>query len=261
MLAVVCWLPLALALGPGEDLEACIDQGLTLDTCLQQSVADMGAKYKHGVPELGLPSLDPMLMPRIELNIGANKVKMENIRSTGMSKINVTSVSFDKSSSSINMKMLFKEMKMTGNYTVNILGKSSGPYSSHLRNMAVRSTASLVRKGSGVEVEELKMKIDIGQIRVAMECLFPKESVCPDPEAHPPAAFPADCCCAENSDRGEFMSCNPLLAKATHKAMNRQGKGSMMQRFQPQITGSVGTVVKDYLNLAFAHIDSAVFFP
>ena len=50
-----------------------------------RSVADMGAKYKHGVPELGLPSLDPMLMPRIELNIGANKVKMENIRSTGLS--------------------------------------------------------------------------------------------------------------------------------------------------------------------------------
>ena len=31
-----------------------------------------------------------------------------------MSKINVTSVSFDKSKSSINMKMLFKDMKMTG---------------------------------------------------------------------------------------------------------------------------------------------------
>ena len=54
-----------------------------------------------------------------------------------------------------------------------------------------------------------------------MECLFPKESVCPDPEAHPPASFNADCCCAKNSDRGEFRSCNPLLAKATHKAMNR----------------------------------------
>ena len=29
-----------------------------------------------------------------------------------------------------------------GNYTVNILGKSSGPYSSHLKNMAVRSLHS-----------------------------------------------------------------------------------------------------------------------
>ena len=54
---------------------------------LHRSVSDMGAKYKLGVPELGLPSLDPMQMPQIELKIGANRVKMENIRSTGLSII------------------------------------------------------------------------------------------------------------------------------------------------------------------------------
>ena len=48
------------------------------------SVANMGDKYKRGVPELGLPSLDPMTMPMIEIEMGNNKVKMEDITSTGL---------------------------------------------------------------------------------------------------------------------------------------------------------------------------------
>ena len=47
-------------------------------------VANMGDKYKRGVPELGLPSLDPMTMPMIEIEMGNNKVKMEDITSTGL---------------------------------------------------------------------------------------------------------------------------------------------------------------------------------
>ena len=43
----------------------------------------MGEKYKRGVPELGLPSLDPMSMPKIEIQMGNNKVKMEDITSSG----------------------------------------------------------------------------------------------------------------------------------------------------------------------------------
>ena len=49
-----------------------------------RSVANMGDKYKRGVPELGLPSLDPMTMPMIEIEMGNNKVKMEDITSTGL---------------------------------------------------------------------------------------------------------------------------------------------------------------------------------
>ena len=48
-----------------------------------RSVANMGDKYKRGVPELGLPSLDPMSMPKIEIQMGNNKVKMEDITSSG----------------------------------------------------------------------------------------------------------------------------------------------------------------------------------
>merc|ERR1712117_289605 len=87
------------AQNPGDDLAACINDNGVLNECLQLSVANMGDKYKRGVPELGLPSLDPMTMPMIEIEMGNNKVKME-----------------DK-------------------YTVEVLGKSSGPYRSRLRNM------------------------------------------------------------------------------------------------------------------------------
>merc|ERR1712002_1289974 len=236
------------AQNPGDDLAACINDNGALDECLQQSVANMGDKYKRGVPELGLPSLDPMSMPKIE-----------DITSSGMSNINVTSVSYDKSTRLMTMRMIFRDTVMKGKYTVEVLGKSSGPYRSRLRNMVVNSVAELARKEDGVEVKDLAMEIDIGNIKVQMECLFPNEDKCADPETHPAETYETDCCCEKNNGRGEVKSCNPLLAKTTHKAMNRQGDNSMMARFSPQITGSVGDIVKDYLNVAFGHIDPEIF--
>jgi len=247
------------AQNPGDDLVACMNDNGALDECLQQSVANMGDKYKRGVPELGLPSLDPMSMPKIEIQMGNNKVKMEDITSSGMSNINVTSVSYDKSTRLMTMNMIFRDTVMNGKYTVEVLGKSSGPYRSRLRNMVVKSVAELAKKEDGVEVKDLQMKIDIGNIKVQMECLFPNEETCADPETHPAETYERDCCCEKNIGRGEVKSCNPLLAKTTHKAMNRQGDNSMMARFSPQITGTVGDIVKDYLNVAFGHMDSNIF--
>lgn len=250
---------IACAQNPGDDLAACINDNGALDQCLQQSVANMGDKYKRGVPELGLPSLDPMSMPKIEIQMGSNKVKMEDITSSGMSNINVTSVSYDKSTRLMTMRMIFRDTVMNGKYTVEVLGKSSGPYKSRLRNMVVKSVAELAKKEDGVEVKDLQMKIDIGNIKVQMECLFPNEETCADPETHPAETYSQDCCCEKNIGRGEVKSCNPLLAKTTHKAMNRQGDNSMMARFSPQITGTVGDIVKDYLNVAFGHMDPDIF--
>merc|ERR1719323_1724598 len=88
----------------------------------------------------------PMTMPMIEIEMGNNKVKMEDITSTGMSNINVTSVSYDKSTRLMSMEMIFRDTVMKGKYTVQVLGKSSGPYRSRLRNMVVNSVAQLTRK-------------------------------------------------------------------------------------------------------------------
>merc|ERR1712083_361836 len=153
MLLIFTFLMAASAKNPGDDLVACINDNGALNDCLQQSVSNMGDKYREGVPELGLPSLDPMSMPKIEIQMGNNKVKMEDITSTGMSNINVTSVSYDKNTRLMTMRMIFRDTVMNGKYTVEVLGKSSGPYRSRLRN-----------------------------IKVQMECLFPNEESCADPE-------------------------------------------------------------------------------
>ena len=82
-----------------------------------------------------------------------------------MSNINVTSVSYDKSTRLMSMEMIFRDTVMKGKYTVEVLGKSSGPDRSRLGNMVVNSVAELARKEDGVEVKDLTMKIDIGNIK------------------------------------------------------------------------------------------------
>ena len=54
-----------------------------LQPCLARTVEALGGKYKAGVPELGLPSLDPLIMPKIELQLGNSVVKFEDIWAKG----------------------------------------------------------------------------------------------------------------------------------------------------------------------------------
>ena len=88
--------------------------------------------------------------------------------------------------------------------------------------------AKLVKKGNTVEVEDIDMKIAVGQIkwafsviflrpfslvedniispRVQLKCLFPKDETCPSPDSFSleemkGSAFSENCCCPENTDK------------------------------------------------------------
>jgi hypothetical protein len=92
-----------------------------------------------------------------------------------------------------------------------------------------------------------------------------KDDSCPSPDSFTleqmkGSIFAENCCCPENTDKGENLSCTPLLAKTTHRTINKSGRGNLVERFQPQITGSVGGLVKNYLNGSFQQVDASVFF-
>jgi len=127
-----------IAANPADDLEKCLSSNSVLDDCLKEIVVNMGSKYKAGVPDLGLPALDPLMMPEIELNLGNSKVKFEDIVANGLSRFTVNSVKFDKATNSIKLSMVFDQMESTGKYTVTVLGTSSGPYNNTYSSIAVR---------------------------------------------------------------------------------------------------------------------------
>merc|ERR1711910_260125 len=133
----------AVAANPAEDLQNCLQTNSVLDDCLKEIVVNMGGKYKAGVPELGLPALDPLVMPGIELNLGNSKVKFEDIVANGLSRFTVKSVNYDKASNSIKLSMVFDNMESTGKYTVTVLGTSSGPYNISYSTIEVESVAKL----------------------------------------------------------------------------------------------------------------------
>merc|ERR1711936_977400 len=227
----------AFAANPAEDLQNCLQSNSILDDCLKEIV----------------------------LNMGNSKVKFEDIVAKGLSRFTVNSVKFDQASHSIKLSMVFDQMESTGKYTVTVLGTSSGPYNNTYSRIAVDSVAKLVKKGNTVEVDNIDMKIAVGQIKVQLKCLFPKDERCPSPDSFSleemrGSTFAESCCCAQNTDKGENLSCAPLLAKTTHRTINKSGRGNLVERFQPQITGSVGGLVKNYLNGSFRQVDASVFF-
>ena len=71
-----------------------------------------------------------------------------------------------------------------------------------------------------------EIQFNIVSPRVQLKCLFPKDETCPSPDSYSleemkGSSFAENCCCPENTDKGENMSCTPLLAKTTHRTINK----------------------------------------
>jgi len=199
------------------------------------------AKYKDGVPALGLPPLDPLDLPRVALELGGNSVEFYNVVARGLSDFTVNSISFDEASDSIRMKISYPRVSTQGNYTLEALNtKSSGPYKNVYKDIVAEGSSKLARNGNSITIADTDIKISVGVINVNLECLFP-------PEDEP------NKCCPDKA----YKSCVPILAQTIHRAINKNGRGGLVERFQPQISKMVGDVFKEFFNRSLKLTDGS----
>merc|ERR1712179_313340 len=93
-----------------------------------------------------------------------------------------------------------------GGKVLNVEGlDSEGPYRNEYSGITAIGTGFIVQKGDTIEIGDMKIRLRIDDIKVHMECLFPK------------TGGPA--CCEK--DR-QFKSCNPILAKTIHSRPSMQ---------------------------------------
>jgi len=73
-------------------------------------------------------------------------------------------------------------------------------------------------RGKFIQVTEMDVKIELEDINIQMECLFPRNG---------------QCC------EGKFLkSCNSVLSKTVHRFINKDGK-KFTKQFQPEISKQV----------------------
>jgi len=142
------------------------------------------------------------------------------------------------------------KLRTSGTYSLtgkvlNIEGLDShGPYRNEYSDITATGRGTIRPKGkTGIEIGEMDIRLQIRNINVHMECLFPRRN--------------RNCC---DKDK-EFRSCNPILSKTIHRTINTKTSGSsIVERFQEEITDKVAVIVKQYLNKAISKVDSGFIF-
>lgn len=102
-------------------IKICNQTDQKLGSCIRKSIIGMRPHLIRGIPELDVPSLDPLFVP--ELKIAQNggiqvAADFKNISISGPSKFRLRAVRADVGSEKFRMKVWFPELVMRGYYEI-----------------------------------------------------------------------------------------------------------------------------------------------
>merc|ERR1712244_186268 len=105
-----------------EDLKQCASSGLDLNTCLTDLAVAIKPYMKTGVPELGIPRADPLILDQIAFDLKNPiidvHVEFTDNQITGLSNHQLLDISADKEARTIEMKMFIPASKSVGKYVM-----------------------------------------------------------------------------------------------------------------------------------------------
>ncbi|KAK3913673.1 Protein takeout [Frankliniella fusca] len=106
------------------DIKRCSRSSPQFSSCLRDAVQDTLPKLKHGLPKLGLPPLDPLIVSELRISqgdgpVGLNLVFKDLITTGLVDNDEVYTAEIDLEKLTINASFLFPRAVVTSNYTVN----------------------------------------------------------------------------------------------------------------------------------------------
>jgi Haemolymph juvenile hormone binding protein (JHBP) len=102
-------------------IKLCNQNDPKLDTCIRKSILSLREKLNTGIPELDVPSLDPLLVPEVIVSqeSGINvQATFKNVEISGATNFRLRSVRSDVKSDKFRMKIWFPELIMKGEYDI-----------------------------------------------------------------------------------------------------------------------------------------------
>jgi len=228
---------------PASDLVECLDGGNDLNACTAQTLENFRPTMETGVPELNLQPLEPMVIDQIGFKFWNVTAEFLDTKLSGFKKFQMKYSKVDKQQRTWELGLHLPEMKTSGSYQLYgiippglDLGRSSGDERLSAKSVDLVIEMKLgTRPGDKVLVTDFDMKLDLDDINLELECLFPKNGKC----------------CP-----GKYLkSCTASLAKVVLRFINKDGK-KFIEKFQPEIARKAGAILKDYLNKAVANLDA-----
>ncbi|RZF35694.1 hypothetical protein LSTR_LSTR010015 [Laodelphax striatellus] len=93
-----------------------------VDECIWGSIESLKPYLKRGIPELGIPSCEPLYIPEIVINQGKGAVSIQStytdIQVYGPSNFTLKAVRVDMDKDQIGLKIHIPKLRMTSTYTI-----------------------------------------------------------------------------------------------------------------------------------------------
>jgi len=228
---------------PGKELMTCVDGGNDLNGCVEQMIENFRATMETGIPELQVPPLDPIHLNLIDFKFLNLTVEFFDLDLFGFKGFSLKSSSVDKKKRTWDIRLLLPKINAVGMYRLfgtippNLdLGTSTGAERFSADSVEAIAKLKLGSNGNKIKVTELDLSIELDDINLELECLFPRNGAC--------------------CPKKYLKSCNAVLAKTVLRFINRDGK-NFVKEFQPQISAKVGVILKDYFNKAIGSTEAS----
>jgi len=221
-----------------NDLKSCASSGRPLNGCLRDLAVAIKPYITTGVPELGIPAADPLILDEIAFDLKNPiidvHVEFTDNAVTGLAQHELIDINADKEARTIEMSMFIPYSKSVGQYVIEgkvavlqLEAYDPSPYVTEFTNTTVTGKAQLnIRNNRIVIDEDPDITIDVGGLNIKMENLFNGQA--------------------------------DQLAKTVDKFLN-QNTDKFIKDFQPAIAKSVSGFLKGFYNGAVRNIDVSVF--
>merc|ERR1711915_368005 len=207
---------------PASDMIKCLDDGKDVSSCSAETFENFRPTMKTGVAELGLPPLDPMTIDQIEFKFWNVTAAFADTRLNGFQKFVMKYSNIDRKERTWKVGISLPVMETTGTYALygtippNLdLKRSSGEERLNAKNVDLTIEMKLGTRKNKIFVTDFDLRLDLDDIDLELECLFPNEN--------------GKCC------------------------PKKDGK-KFIEEFQPQIAKKAGAILKDYLNKAIGNL-------
>ncbi|XP_059610123.1 uncharacterized protein LOC132257288 [Phlebotomus argentipes] len=147
-----------------------------LNECVRRSILMLKPRLNRGIPQLSLPSFNPLRLPKVSFSQEQGPINLNstytNVKIHGLSDFDLQSVKIDLKKNFFQLKIVFPELYMTGDYNINghmLMLPLQGKGVSYGNYTDVEATASLFCErvaGKGMKehfvVEDLSVEFTIG---------------------------------------------------------------------------------------------------
>ncbi|XP_073983828.1 protein takeout-like [Rhodnius prolixus] len=184
-LFVTYFCSLATGLQAGDYFKLCKRNDPELGNCIKDSLNQMKPLLRKGIPQLKIPSLDPMVIPRVNVKQGSGPVSMDstftNLKINGITDFTIKNIRPDLDNNQIDFEATLPYMYNVGDYKIE--GKilvlpisGNGDSWSNYTDVNIKATLKGEPEAKGgktfFKIKEFKFDLNVGRAIIHLNNLF-----------------------------------------------------------------------------------------